>query len=264
MTRSKAVDRRTDIWSIGAVLYELVTGKVPFRGDTLPEIVSQVLQNHPEPPSHLATDLPPWVDDVVKRCLEKHPENRFLTIEDFAAALRAGGDPGKIAILAPRAASGNVSSGDLAVATTKRQGTSDTDVSTASTEEVEVTPRTRLDTATAATARGRSETGKRRSAKTGKPTGTAAAITLESATKAELEAGALASSDLATSTLAESTWGKTSAEQRALRASSKTRLIAGVGLAIAALGVGGSMAAARSLRGNGDFLAGRRSTCDGR
>jgi len=94
MAGSKALDTRTDIWSMGIVLYELVTGAVPFRAETVTELVAQVLQSVPKPPSHLYLGLPPWIDDVIMHCLEKHPENRFLTIDDFALALRAAGKAG--------------------------------------------------------------------------------------------------------------------------------------------------------------------------
>lgn len=90
---SKTVDRRTDIWSLGVVLYELIAGTVPFHAETITELVTQVIQAVPKPPSHHRSDVPSWIDDVVIRCLEKHPENRFLTIDDFIHALRAAGSP---------------------------------------------------------------------------------------------------------------------------------------------------------------------------
>lgn len=91
MAGSKDVDTRTDIWSLGVVLYELVTGIVPFQADAITELVVQVLQSVPKPPSYHCPELPPWIDDVVMHCLEKHPENRFLTMDDFILALQSSG-----------------------------------------------------------------------------------------------------------------------------------------------------------------------------
>jgi serine/threonine-protein kinase len=89
MMHSKNLDARSDIWAMGVVLYELVTGKVPFEGETFTQIVGRVLNHEPLLPSQVHPDLPEWVDAVVMRCLRKKPEERFQRIDELAAALRS-------------------------------------------------------------------------------------------------------------------------------------------------------------------------------
>ncbi|WP_437989577.1 serine/threonine protein kinase [Sorangium sp. So ce145] len=89
MMHVKQVDARSDIWAMGVVLYELVTGSVPFPADTLTEVVGRVLQTEAAPPSHLRPGMPPELDAVVARCLQKRPEHRFQRIEELMAALEA-------------------------------------------------------------------------------------------------------------------------------------------------------------------------------
>jgi serine/threonine protein kinase len=89
LTHARQVDTRSDTWSLGMVLFKLLTGKVPFFGDSLPEIIGRVLQAEAVPPSSLRPDLPPALDAVVGRCLRKLPEQRYARVEDLAADLRA-------------------------------------------------------------------------------------------------------------------------------------------------------------------------------
>ncbi|EYF01654.1 serine/threonine protein kinase [Chondromyces apiculatus] len=89
MFRTKQVDARSDIWALGVVLYELVTGTVPFLSETLTELVGLVLQEEPILPSQRRPGLPPALDAVVSRCLQKKPEHRFQSIEELMQALRA-------------------------------------------------------------------------------------------------------------------------------------------------------------------------------
>lgn len=85
---SRDVGMSTDIWALGCVLYELVTGKAPFDAETLTAVVGHVLTHEPPPPSRLRAEVPQWFDAVVMRCLRKAPEDRCPTVDELAIALR--------------------------------------------------------------------------------------------------------------------------------------------------------------------------------
>jgi eukaryotic-like serine/threonine-protein kinase len=85
--RAEAVDERSDIWGLGAILFEMLTGRPPFIGDTLPEVYSAVLNDAPPAVDSLRQGVPGGLDDVVQRCLEKDPAQRFCDVADLAEAL---------------------------------------------------------------------------------------------------------------------------------------------------------------------------------
>src|ERR687895_38285 len=85
--RGAAVDHRSDLYSLGIVLYELLTGTVPFTGDTPVEIAMKHLSKVPEPPSAKRPEIPRALDQVVLRALAKDPDDRYGSAEEFDAEL---------------------------------------------------------------------------------------------------------------------------------------------------------------------------------
>ena len=85
--RGGEVDPRSDLYSLGVVLYELLTGKTPFDGDTPVEIAMKHLSNAPKPPSELRPDIPPELDMVVLRALAKDPDDRYQSADEMEADL---------------------------------------------------------------------------------------------------------------------------------------------------------------------------------
>jgi hypothetical protein len=82
------LDGRSDLYSLGVVLYEVATGAPPFRVKSLSEAVFKHISTPPPQPSSLQPDLPPALEEVILRCLAKRPEDRFATGHDLAEALQ--------------------------------------------------------------------------------------------------------------------------------------------------------------------------------
>jgi len=79
--RGLAADHRSDIFSFGVVLYEMLTGRQPFQGDTVSDVLASVLAREPDL-SSLPPDLAPRLSELLRRCLEKHPKKRWQAIGD--------------------------------------------------------------------------------------------------------------------------------------------------------------------------------------
>ncbi len=91
--RGLATDHRADIFAFGAILYEMVMGKRTFQRPTSADTMSAILNEEPPSISELAPDTPVALERVVRRCLEKNPEQRFQSASDLAFALHALSDP---------------------------------------------------------------------------------------------------------------------------------------------------------------------------
>jgi eukaryotic-like serine/threonine-protein kinase len=87
MASSRDVDGRADLWAIGTILYELLTGRVPFNADTMPQLCAMILQYPPPPPRSLRPEIPEGLVHVVLRCLEKDRTRRFANVAELAHAL---------------------------------------------------------------------------------------------------------------------------------------------------------------------------------
>lgn len=87
-TEGKFVDRRSDIYSLGAVLYEMLTGRVPFKGDTPMEVLRKQKFSLPEPARLLNPDIPSRVDTILNCMLEKEPSRRYSSAHTLSQAIR--------------------------------------------------------------------------------------------------------------------------------------------------------------------------------
>ncbi len=87
--RGEALDHRSDIFSFGCVLYEMIAGKRAFEASSSVETMHAILHNEPSEPDPNEAPMPPALESIVRRCLEKSPAQRFQSAADLAFALRA-------------------------------------------------------------------------------------------------------------------------------------------------------------------------------
>jgi len=86
--RGERVDARSDLYSTGCLMYELLTGRPPFQGDSVVAIVYQHVRQNPIPPTRLDPDIPPWTDAIVLKAMAKSPKDRYQTAAEMQADIQ--------------------------------------------------------------------------------------------------------------------------------------------------------------------------------
>ena len=102
MRSSRDVDARADVWALGVVLYELLTQRWPFEAESMPELCLKVVSEQPTPITTYRPDVPPAVVEVITRCLQRDPNQRYAHAAELATALEAFAPPAS-RIIAERA-----------------------------------------------------------------------------------------------------------------------------------------------------------------
>ena len=87
MAAARDLDARADIWALGVILYELLTGSPPFHGDTIAQLCTMILQGTPTPVRELRPDIPAKMEGMIRRCLEKLPIDRYTDVGELARDL---------------------------------------------------------------------------------------------------------------------------------------------------------------------------------
>src|ERR1700678_4510146 len=99
--RGERVDTRSDLYSTGCLMYELLTGRPPFTGDSPVAIAYQHVRENPIPPSRLDPSLPSWADSIVLRAMAKSPNDRYQSAADMRADLQRAASGMPVVAVAP-------------------------------------------------------------------------------------------------------------------------------------------------------------------
>jgi serine/threonine protein kinase/tetratricopeptide (TPR) repeat protein len=88
---AQPTDHRSDLFALGALLYEMATGRRAFKERLATALIAEILQKSPAPPSTVNAEVPPWLETVIAKCLEKDPDRRYQTAREVVEALCARG-----------------------------------------------------------------------------------------------------------------------------------------------------------------------------